>query len=170
MGKPRASALCACPAVVPCLTARASRCQSAARSTPPRQSCAAVYTFDLTNALLTPPVTQRYLTCLYGDSKTSMAKRAGASLDVVRGAQGPRCMPGQHSLVRGRRLLSQRAPQPAAASLPMRCRLWRARRPLRRPRHRAPPRHPAPLRRCRRGRLPHLLPRCLVRPGLLASA
>ncbi|KAL4426828.1 hypothetical protein ABPG77_006614 [Micractinium sp. CCAP 211/92] len=43
----------------------------------------ATYSFNLTNALVTPPVTYRYLTCLYGDSTTGIAKRAGASLDVV---------------------------------------------------------------------------------------
>ncbi|KAL4426829.1 hypothetical protein ABPG77_006615 [Micractinium sp. CCAP 211/92] len=43
----------------------------------------ATYSFNLTDAVLTPPVTYRYLTCLYGDSTTGIAKRAGASLDVV---------------------------------------------------------------------------------------
>ncbi|KAL4430998.1 hypothetical protein ABPG75_006254 [Micractinium tetrahymenae] len=43
----------------------------------------ATYSFNLTDALLTPPVTHRYLTCLYDDPRTGVAKRAGASLDVV---------------------------------------------------------------------------------------
>lgn len=50
---------------------------------PPR-IFAATYIFNLTDALLTPPVTYRYLTCLYNDTRLGVAKRAGASLDVVR--------------------------------------------------------------------------------------
>lgn len=46
----------------------------------------ATYIFNLTNALVGPgPVTYRYLTCLYDDPATGIAKRAGASVDVVRG-------------------------------------------------------------------------------------